>query len=116
MAVSGLAHNALTTVTFSQSVLPAVSVTECYGALLKMSGKVQAGNLEDLEATLAAQVVALNAIFTSMAHRSLMNMANISMRLIGNLRLALRAQSQCRATAKTGRHEEPRRFSRSRRI
>lgn len=66
-----------------------------------LSGKValiQQGNLSDLEATLAAQATALNSIFSEMARRAAANMGIDIDSCERYLKLALKAQGQCRAT------------------
>jgi hypothetical protein len=53
------------------------------------------------EATLATQAVALNAIFTEMARRSGLNMGEYVSASESYMKLALKAQAQCRATIET---------------
>ena len=71
-------------------------------AVKEMADKAAAGDLGDFERMLAAQSVALNASFADLATRANANFA------IGNMdagetffRLAMRAQSQCRASIET---------------
>jgi len=76
-----------------------LSLMENLKALNDAVAMVQRGDLNNVEATLVAQVVALNAIFHAMAMRAHSNIQagylNASDRF---LRLALKAQSQSRAT------------------
>ena len=62
---------------------------------------MQAGDLSGLEATLAAQAIALDAIFNEMARRAAVNMGEHLGAAETYLRLGLKAQAQCRATAQT---------------
>jgi hypothetical protein len=78
-----------------------VDLTETFRALQAGGRSVQAGDLSSVEAVLSAQVVALNTIFGEMARRAAMNMGEHLDATDRYLRLAMRAQSQCRATAET---------------
>jgi hypothetical protein len=62
---------------------------------------VKAGDLAGVEAVLAAQVVALNVIFGELARRAAIRMEEHLDAMDRYLRLAMKAQSQCRATAET---------------
>jgi hypothetical protein len=57
---------------------------------------VNGGNLDRLEGMLAAQAVALNAMFNNFSKRAIH--ADVMPRLETYFRLALKAQAQCRAT------------------
>lgn len=100
MAVEGIGMNAVLADSFS-SKLGAVDVTELMTRLTLTAERVATGAREDLEKILAAQSVALNAIFTELALVARQNITtNIEVfeRLI---RIALKAQSQSRATAES---------------
>lgn len=99
MMVEGLAQNLIVTEMFS-SMLPPVDVTEGFARTLTLTRDVVAGDRSGLEAILTAQVVACNAIFTDCVRRARLNYQNAEVhdRL---LRLGLRAQGQCRATAES---------------
>jgi hypothetical protein len=56
------------------------------------------GSLQHAEALLTGQAVALNAIFASMARRAAMNASEYLDATDRYMRLALKAQAQCRAT------------------
>jgi hypothetical protein len=98
MIVRGLAMNAITAVGFSKT-LGELDLTECVKALVTETERVKGGDLAGLEATLTAQVVALNAMFTQLANQT------STMTLVDHIdrftRLALKAQGQCRATIET---------------
>jgi hypothetical protein len=69
MMVEGLAMNVVTALGYSKT-LGAVDVTESLVALVTQTRAVQGGNLAGLEATLAAQVVTLSAMFTQLAYQT----------------------------------------------
>jgi hypothetical protein len=98
MMVGGLASNAATAVAFSK-MFEALDLGECVAALVTATESVKGGDLAGLEATLTAQVVTLNAMFTQLAHQS-STMANAE-QIDRYTRLALEAQGQCRATVET---------------
>jgi hypothetical protein len=79
-----------------------VSLTEAYRELLRLSNASVAGNLAHAERLLSAQAMALNAIFAGLAHRAKENsQAGYLDASETYLKLALRAQGQCRATVET---------------
>jgi len=69
MMVGGLAMNAIAAVGFSQG-LGDLDLTACVTALEAATLRVTGGDLRDTEALLTAQSVALNTIFTDLAHRT----------------------------------------------
>lgn len=89
--------NTLTTEAFTKSALGDIDFTEAVAVMKDKSEKIIAGDLSELESTLAAQIVSLNAIFTTLARRATaceyLNQVEL------NLRLALKAQAQCARTA-----------------
>lgn len=85
--------NTLTTEAFTKSVLGEIDFTEAVAVMKEKSEKIIAGDLSELESTLSAQVVSLNAIFTALARRA-MNSEYLN-QVETNLRLALKAQAQC---------------------
>lgn len=99
--VAGVATNATTVTTFSKGTLGEVDLTETFRALEAGGRTVQSGDLSGVEAMLSSQMVALNAIFGELARRSALNMGEYIEAADRYMRLALRAQSQCRATAET---------------
>lgn len=101
MAVEGLAHNAVTAVQFSESPMGELGLTECLEALTASVAAVHSGNLRGAEALLVGQAVALNAIFTNLALRAKLNMGDYPDATDRYMRLALKAQTQCRATLET---------------
>jgi hypothetical protein len=88
--------NTLTTEAFTKSLIGEIDFTEAVAVMKEKTEKIVAGDLSELESTLTAQVVSLNAIFTSLARRS-MNCEYLN-QVETNLRLALKAQAQCART------------------
>jgi hypothetical protein len=102
LLAGGIATNAIVATTFARGAVgESVDLTETFRALQAGGKAVQAGDLSGIEAVLSAQVVALNTIFGEMARRAAMNMGQHLDATDRYMRLAMRAQSQCRATAET---------------
>jgi hypothetical protein len=78
-----------------------LDLPSCVGVVRDAAKAVQAGDLSGLEATLTAQAIALDAIFNEMARRAAVNMGEHLGATETYLRLGLKAQAQCRATAQT---------------
>lgn len=99
MVVEGLGMNAVAAVAFSEKLAP-VDVTEAFAQTIQTVRKIVAGDRKSLEAILAAQVLALNAIFTDcvMLGRANINNPEAFERL---MRIGLRAQGSGRATAES---------------
>lgn len=90
--------NALTTQTFSKNMMGEIDITEAVNVMSEKVSNVNAGNLNDLEATLTAQTVSLNTIFNELARRAALNMGTHMQVTESYMRLALKAQSQCART------------------
>ncbi len=101
LATEGIATNALTARTFLEGMQPNLSITEMVASLKEHGGRVNANDLTAAEQMLAAQAIALNAIFGEMARRASMNMGEHIDATDRYMRLALKAQGQCRATVET---------------
>ena len=100
LAVSPVMTAALVSKAFSQS-LGKVDLAETTSALLEQTQRVHKGDLRGMESMLSAQSTALNSIFTDMALRASMNTGEYMHAAALYMKLALRAQSQCRATLET---------------
>ena len=100
LMVGGLATNAVTAVGFSKT-FGELDLSECVRALVTVTQRVSGGDLSDAEALLTAQGVVLNTIFTELARRSMLNMGEHLDAADRYMRLALKAQGQCRATIET---------------
>jgi hypothetical protein len=98
LVVAGLAINAVTALQFSKP-FGDVDLTECLKALVDAAERVNRGDLGDAEALLMAQAVTLNAMFTQLANQS--TQSQCVDQLDRYMRLALKAQGQCRATLET---------------
>jgi hypothetical protein len=101
MVIAGAASNAVTATQFSKNTFGDVDLTACLTALNESIAAVHHGDLRQAEGTLMAQAIALNAVFTDLSQcsaRALYRRLDTAERL---MRLALRAQGQCRATLET---------------
>jgi hypothetical protein len=76
-------------------------ITDAIAVMQEKAARVQRGDLSDVEATLTAQAVALDTIFNGLAKRAAQNMGQYMGATETYLRLALKAQAQCRATLET---------------
>jgi hypothetical protein len=75
-----------------------LSLNHLVNVLAAQSEAVNAGRLQRCEAMLASQAHTLDAIFNDLAIRSACNLGNYNQTAEMYMRLALKAQSQCRAT------------------
>ena len=78
-----------------------VDLSELITDLQKKAESIQDGNMKPVEAMLYGQAMALQTIFTNLARRSAMNAGEYLDAADKYMRLALKAQSQCRATLET---------------
>ena len=101
LGLSSILPNANTARTYLKAGFGEIDLTESVAVVREKVNAVQAGNLTDLEATLTAQAVALDAIFNEMARRAAANMGEYLNATEVYLRLGLKAQAQCRATLQT---------------
>lgn len=101
LALNGITSNAATARTFAFGQFGELDVTECVASLRECAERVNSGDLEYLESTLTAQAVNLDSIFNGLAKRAALNMGEHLDATERYMRLALRAQNQCRATLET---------------
>jgi hypothetical protein len=101
VVTDGLATNASTAIRYIQYEHGDVSLTDLVASLRDQGGAVNRGDLASAERMLSSQVVALNAIFCEMARRAALNMGEYLGPTEVYARLALKAQSQARATIET---------------
>jgi hypothetical protein len=101
VAADGLVGNARTMVDFGAPTFGELSLTDCAMALKQTAQELNGGDLSAAVAMLAAQSVALNAMFGELARRASLNMGTHLDVTDRYLRLALKAQGQCRATLET---------------
>ena len=97
----GLASNASTAIRFIKQEHGDVSLTELVASLRDQGEAVNRGDLAAAERMLNAQAVALNAVFAEMARRAALNLGEHLGATESYMRLALKAQSQARATVET---------------
>ena len=97
VAFSTYATNALTTQAFTDN-FGELDMQECIGVMKERQAKIRGGNLTSLENMLTAQAITLNALFNKLAQRSGLNMGEHLGAADTYMRLALKAQSQCRST------------------
>lgn len=88
--------NAYVTRKFAMSNADEVDITDMVKAMSKAAKEVANGNLNRVEAMLVSQAISLDAMFQSLALRA--NKAEYMKNLEAFMRLALKAQSQCRTT------------------
>jgi hypothetical protein len=100
LGMSSVLANASTARAFSRT-FGEMAITEAVEVLQEKVAAVNANDLKGLEATLTAQAVALNTIFTELAKRASTNMGEYLQATETYLRLAFKAQAQCRATIET---------------
>jgi len=97
----GLVTNASTAIRFLQAEHDDLSLMDIAHELREQGEAVNRGDLSGAERMLNAQAVALNAIFAEMARRAALNMSEHLSATEIYMRLALKAQSQSRATFET---------------
>ncbi|WP_292931766.1 hypothetical protein [Noviherbaspirillum sp.] len=93
--------NANTARAFAADFAGELHITDAIDVLRLKAARVQQGDMTEMEATLTAQAVALDAIFNGLAKRAALNMGQYMGACETYLRLALKAQAQCRATVET---------------
>ena len=101
MVLGSVAANAMTARTFAKGTFGTLDVTECVMTLKKRVNTTHDGDLKHAECTLTAQAATLDAIFNEMARRAALNMGEYLEATERYMRLALKAQGQCRATLET---------------
>lgn len=100
IAVSGVASNAYLTMVFgvSSNMVTADEFGAIHTELKKAVERTKSGGTEQADEMLTAQAVALNQVFMEMGRRAALNMNQYPEATDTYLRLALKAQSQCRQT------------------
>lgn len=96
-AASGVA----TVLAFAKATFGENDLTSLYEGVRAQIAAVASGHLDGPEAILVAQASSLNMIFTELARRSAANMGEYIEASERYMRLALKAQAQCRATIET---------------
>ena len=101
LALDPAVNAAATVRTFGSYTIGKLEIGETLEAVMETVGKVRKGDMSGPEAILVAQASALNSIFTELARRAGANMGEYLGAMESYLRLALKAQAQCRATIET---------------
>ena len=96
--LSAVMGNAATARTFLHGSFGELDINELSAVMREKAAKVQSGDLSGLEATLTAQAAMLDTMFNEMARRGALNMGQHLPATETYLRLALKAQAQCRST------------------
>jgi hypothetical protein len=88
----------------SKAYAPAIGEQDLAAMLQRLgaiTSRVASGDTKDVESMLAAQALTLDSIFHKLAIQAERNVGQYPKAVDTYLRLALKAQSQCRATAET---------------
>jgi hypothetical protein len=101
VASDGIVGNARSLVDFGHGTFGELSLTDCAKVLKHTAQGLNDGDLSAAVTMLSAQAVALNAMFGELARRSSLNMSQYIDASERYMRLALKAQGQCRATLET---------------
>lgn len=101
LVAEGEATNASTALRFVHADHGELSLTDMVKALHTHGEAINRGDLSAAERMLNSQAVALNAIFGELARRAALNMGTYLGAAESYMRLALKAQSQSRATVET---------------
>ena len=101
MLAEGIVSNASTAIRFFGYDHDELSLTDMVASLKEQGQAVNRGDLSAGERMLSAQAVTLNAMFAELARRAALNMGEHLDATDRYMRLALKAQSQCRATVET---------------
>lgn len=97
----GIAANGILLQTWSKYPFGALDITALVRSLDAVTASVKRGDMSTAESLLITQAVSLNAIFVNLAKRSALNMTEYLDATERYMRLALKAQGQCRATLET---------------
>ena len=101
VVAQGIAMNADTAIAFVRHSYGDVALTDLVASLKAEGEAVNRGDLSNAERMLNAQALTLNTIFNEMARRAALNMGEHLAATETYMRLALKAQSQSRATVET---------------
>lgn len=96
--LSSVLLNTCTSMLYAQGAAGEMDFSEALSVVIAKAKRVQANNTSELEATLAAQVGSLDAIFTEMARRAALSFGGNLQATESYMRMALKAQSQCART------------------
>lgn len=98
LALSAAVPNAMTARFFASASFGPLDINASVETLQAACNRAADGNLADMEAMLAAQVYALNNIFNELARKALVHLGEGPAVFDSLMRLAFKAQAQCRST------------------
>ena len=101
LATDGIASNASTAIAFMRHQHPGLSLTDMVHSLQEQGRRVNNNDFTQQEQMLNAQSNALNAVFAELLRRAALNLGEYPDATERYLRLAFKAQSQCRTTIET---------------
>ena len=101
LSLDSTVTNAQTATLFSRHSFGEIGFTESAKVMREKANLIKAGDLSELEDTLTAQAATLDAMFNELARRAALNMGTHLGATETYLRLALKAQGQCRSTLET---------------
>lgn len=101
LGLSSVVTNTVTASHFAKGSFGALDLSESISVMNEKIAKVKAGDMSDVEATLIAQAVTLDTVFNELARRAAANMGAHMTATETYLRLAFKAQAQCRSTLET---------------
>jgi hypothetical protein len=99
--LSPFVANANTARIFGQGSFGELDLGESISVMGERVGRIKDGDLSDVEATLTAQAATLDAVFNELARRAALNMGEHLHVTETYMRLAFKAQAQCRSTLET---------------
>lgn len=92
---------AMVTHAFGKSMMGQADVTTMLTSVASSADAVVGGDLSAAEAMLCSQAIALNTIFGDLAVRANLNRSDYPLAFDRYMKVALKAQAQCRATLET---------------
>lgn len=100
LIAEGIASNAFVSLLFAQhsGVAGGNELNELVKSTRAAVGRVAKGEIGQADGLLTSQAIALNAVFLEMSRRAALNMGSHLGAMETYMRLALKAQSQCRTT------------------
>lgn len=101
ISLSPLYTAAETTRLFSKATIEKFDKIEAMRTIVEQIKEIHDGKMQDVESMLTAQAITLNTIFSEMAKRSAIHMDSSVQVSDTYMRMALKAQGQCRATLET---------------
>lgn len=103
LIAEGIASNAFVSLLFAQhsGVAGGTELNELVKSTRAAVGRAAKGETDQADGLLTSQAIALNAVFLEMSRRAALNMGQHMGAMETYMRLALKAQSQCRTTLET---------------